>query len=85
MRNLPKYVEQLNFSRKLMKQPLLDADNLSLADIDGIVARLNSDFSPENLTHDGELSRAEVQKRHKFLSGVVYDLTKMGHNVQLEF
>ena len=83
MKNLTKYVDQLNFARKLMKQPLLDASNLSRTDIDGICARLSSDFSPENLTHDGELSRAQVQQRVKLLNGVVSDLAKLGHTVEI--
>lgn len=85
MKHLTKYVDQLNFTNRLFKKPLLDVNKLSHTDIDHICSRLNSDFSPENLTHDGELSRAQVQQRVKFLNGVVSDLQKLGYNIQLEY
>ena len=49
MKHLTKYVDQLNFANRLFKKPLLDANKLSRTEIDHICARLNSDFSPENV------------------------------------
>jgi hypothetical protein len=38
------------------------------ADRAALLARLDADLSPENLTCDGELPRAEVQRRYRFLT-----------------
>ena len=42
-----------------------------------IASSLEADLSPENLTCDGELPRAQVQARYKELMAAVKDLTKL--------
>lgn len=42
-----------------------------------VASALEADLSPENLTCDGELSRAQVQARYKELMAVDKDLTKL--------
>jgi hypothetical protein len=38
---------------------------------------LDADLSPENLTCDGELSRAEINRRHKVLKAAATELARM--------
>ena len=44
---------------------------------------LDADLSPENLTCDGELPRAEVQRRHKMLSAAAQELQKLDPGVKI--
>ena len=83
MKHLNKYLDQMNFARKMFNQPLLVATSLTTADVETITARINSDYSPENLTCDGELSRTEVQARLQLLGGTVRDLESLGFVVEL--
>lgn len=70
MKNLQAYVDRKNSWGKLFGgEPLvIGRDNQKIA------SSLDADLSPENLTCDGELSRSEVQKRHKFLSAAAREL-----------
>jgi hypothetical protein len=42
---------------------------------------IDSSLSPENLTCDGELPRAEVNRRYKELTGAAKDLIKLDPSV----
>ena len=84
MKQLQAYLDQVNFARKLFNKPLYTVSNLTQADVDQLCAKINSDYSPENLTCDGELSRAQVQARLRTLNGAVKDLHAMGFNLTLE-
>lgn len=84
MKNLRQYIDQINFGRTLMQNPTIDPDNLTNDDLDSICTRLSSDYSPENLTCDGELSAAQVRQRVKFLNSVVQDLEDQGHSVIID-
>jgi hypothetical protein len=44
---------------------------------------LDCDLSPENLTCDGELSRAQVNAKFKALSGAAMDLRKLDPTVKM--
>jgi hypothetical protein len=46
-----------------------------------VAERLDSCLSPENLTCDGELPRAEVQRRYKELTAAAKDLIKLDPSV----
>ena len=46
----------------------------SAADRQRIAEMIDADLSPENLTCDGELSRAQVQARYKSLTTVAAEL-----------
>ena len=67
------YVEGLNFWKRFAKKPLL-VFPLTQADVDEIARRLDNDMEPENISCDGELSRAQVQAKYNKLSGVKKDL-----------
>jgi hypothetical protein len=42
-----------------------------------VAACLDSDLSPENLTCDGELSRAEIVRRHRVLTAAATELARV--------
>ncbi len=78
---IEQYVDQKNqwavmFGGK--KLSLLDkADRQRIAD------SLDADLSPENLTCDGELPRAEVQKRYNFLTRAAKELKSIDPSVEI--
>lgn len=42
-----------------------------------VAESLDADLSPENLTCDGELSRAEINRRHKVLTAAATELARV--------
>jgi hypothetical protein len=42
-----------------------------------VAESLDADLSPENLTCDGELSRAEIVRRHKVLTAAATELARL--------
>ena len=75
MSALTDYVEQRNrYNAIFGKAPLslaIAADRQAIADM------IDSNLSPEHLTCDGELSRAQVQKRYKQLTTAARQLKKV--------
>ena len=56
---------------------------LNKADRQRIADMLDADLSPENLTCDGELPRAEVQKRYNFLTKAAKELKSIDPAVEM--
>jgi hypothetical protein len=56
---------------------------LNKADRQRIADSLDADLSPENLTCDGELPRAEVQKRYNFLTRAAKELKSIDPAVEM--
>ena len=56
---------------------------LNKADRQRIADMLDADLSPENLTCDGELPRAEVQKRYNFLTKAARELKSIDPAVEM--
>jgi hypothetical protein len=56
---------------------------LDKADRQRIADSLDADLSPENLTCDGELPRAEVQKRYNFLTRAAKELKSIDPAVEI--
>jgi hypothetical protein len=56
---------------------------LAKADRQRIADMLDADLSPENLTCDGELPRAEVQKRYNFLTKAAKELKSIDPAVEM--
>lgn len=56
---------------------------LNKADRQRIADMLDADLSPENLTCDGELPRAEVQKRYNFLTKAAKELRSIDPAVEM--
>jgi hypothetical protein len=56
---------------------------LNKQDRQRIADMLDADLSPENLTCDGELPRAEVQKRYNFLTKAAKELKSIDPAVEM--
>jgi hypothetical protein len=76
---LEQYVEQKNRWGKMFGSKPLSL--LNAADRQKIADSIDSEMSPENLTCDGELSRADVSRRVKFLSRCAEELLSIDPSV----
>ena len=76
---LEQYVEQKNKWRGIFNQKPLSL--LNAQDRQAIANSIDSEMSPENLTCDGELPRAEVSRRIKFLSRCAEELLSIDPSV----
>ena len=79
---LEQYVEQKNKWNAIFKgrqYSLLNAE-----DRQAIANSIDADLSPENLTCDGELPRAEVQRRYKYLNRCAAELASIDSNVTFQ-
>jgi len=72
--NLKTYLERKNLWRNHTGEPDLTTDNLTPKDFESLFDSIENDLSPENLHCDGEISRAEAQKKYKFLMSVQKEL-----------
>ena len=72
MKNLQKYCAEKNTMRIIFGQHLLDP--LNPRHQQDIANKLDADLSPENISCDGELSRAQVAKRYKLYSAAAKEL-----------
>ena len=77
--NLEQYVDGINRWGKLFGTKELSL--LNAKDRQAVANRIDSDMSPENLTCDGELPRAEVARRVKFLSRCAEELLSIDSSV----
>lgn len=76
MRYLNQYLERYNFGRvHFDKLPALTVDTMTLEDAVKMADHMAMEFSPENLTCDGELSHSQVQARARLLKNAAYELT----------
>ena len=81
MKALQAYIEQKNKWQKLFKGPHYEIQTARGRQV--VAACLDADLSPENLTCDGELSRAEVQRRYKALREAAVQLTALDPQVKM--
>jgi hypothetical protein len=75
MKELKQYVELANKWNAIFK-----GEQFTLATAEGrrrVAQKLDADLSPENLTCDGELPRAEVNRRYKELTTAAKQLKKL--------
>jgi hypothetical protein len=75
MIELKKYVAQKNSFNAIFKGRAYDLS--SSADRQLVANALDSDLSPENLTCDGELPRAQVRTRAAFLQKAASQLVRL--------
>jgi hypothetical protein len=81
MKELKEFVERENKWSAIFKvQPL---DLKSAADRQKIADKLDSALSPENLTCDGELTRAQVNAKYRFLTKAAGQLLKLDPTVKI--
>jgi hypothetical protein len=78
--NLESYVERKNSWSKMFGSAELNLSNA--ADRQKIANSIDAELSPENLTCDGELSRAQVQTRYKALIKVAKELQQLDPSVK---
>jgi hypothetical protein len=79
MKALQAYIDQQNKWAKLWNEKPLNLD--SAADRKRIAEKIDCALSPENLSCDGELPRAEVNRRYRELTGAAKDLVKLDPSV----
>lgn len=73
-KHLAAYVETKNWVNRLFKKPELDVDCLTEADVQMLLASIDSDLSPENLTCDGELRGAKLKAKLNMINGAKAEL-----------
>jgi len=81
MKDLKQYVLKKNEWNKIFEGRIY---NLSIAlDRQAIADCIDADLSPENLTCDGELPRAQVISRKKFLDAAAKQLQVLDPSVKM--
>ena len=75
MKALNAYIDQQNAWGKIWGTAPLSLD--TAADRKRIAQKIDSALSPENLSCDGELPPAEVNRRYRELTGAARDLIKL--------
>jgi hypothetical protein len=81
MNALNQYVDRKNAWNALFKGEQFTLE--TAAGRQRIASSLDADLSPENLTCDGELPYAEVQKRQRTLNSAVVQLRAIDPSVQM--
>jgi hypothetical protein len=79
MKELKAYVEQANKWNALFKGEQYTLD--TAYGRQRLAQKIDADLSPENLTCDGELPRAEVNRRYKELTTAARELIKLDPSV----
>ncbi len=82
MKALQSYVDQKNKWYALFNKKANYLDLNKTADRQRVANMIDSELSPENLTCDGELSRAQVQARYKTLTQVAKELQQLDPSVK---
>jgi len=79
--NLTAFVDQENRFAAVFRRPALSLQSARYRQ--AIANRLDAALSPEHLTCDGEISRAEVARRYRFLSGAAKELLALDSSVKM--
>jgi hypothetical protein len=80
MNYLKTFVENRNAMNTIFKQPLLNLDQAK--DRQSIANMIDSALSPENLACDGELSRAQINRKYRELTGAAKELQALDPSVK---
>ena len=81
MKALQAYVDQKNKWNAMFRGEQFEVK--SAAGRKRVAQRLDADLSPENLTCDGELPRAEVTRRYKALTKAAQELVQLDPTVKM--
>ena len=81
MKSLQAYIDQQNKWNAMFRGEQFEVK--SAAGRQRVAQRLDADLSPENLSCDGELSRAEVTRRYKTLTAVSKELMQLDPSVKI--
>ena len=78
MKHLEQYLNRVNFARvHFHKKPAYTIGALTRVDAEAIAESLCCDASPENVTCDGEASRADVQAKMRLYRNAAADLLSL--------
>ena len=75
MKNLQSYIDQKNAWGNIFGKPGITFP-LDQKTVDSLARSLDSDWSPENLHCDGEISQREAQRKYNFYGRVIKELEK---------
>ena len=81
MKALQAYIDQQNKWNAMFRGEQFEVK--SAAGRQRVAQRLDADLSPENLSCDGELSRAEVARRYKTLTKAAQELVQLDPSVKI--
>ena len=81
MKQLKEFVERENKWSAIFGSPALSLQ--SAADRRAIASKIDACLSPENLTCDGELTRAQVEVKYRFLNKAAEQLLKLDPSVEI--
>ena len=73
MKNLQAYIDQKNTWGSFFNSPQINFP-LSQTQVNDLAHSLDGDLSPENLHCDGEISRAEADRKYRFYATVYREL-----------
>lgn len=76
--SLKLFLKEENTIARMFGQPEVSVDQIDEMVAQNLFGRLDCMLSPENLSCDGELSRAQVQKRYKCYTQAIRDLQDLG-------
>ena len=74
MKNLQHYIDNRNQWNSFFPNSKQITFPLSQKNADDLARSLDSDLSPENLHCDGEISRAEAQRKYNYYGSVIKEL-----------
>jgi hypothetical protein len=81
MKELKEFVDRENKWSSIFGSPALSLS--SAADRKKIANKIDACLSPENLTCDGELTRAQVSAKYRFLNKAAEQLLKLDPSVEI--
>jgi len=81
MKTLQAYIDQKNHWNSFFKGKQYEI--VSKVGRQEVAGMLDADLSPENLTCDGELPRAEVARRYKTLTKAAQELAQLDPSVKI--
>jgi hypothetical protein len=84
-KHLQDYLDQQNFWRAHQKKALYDIATLTAVQAQTIMDSLECSLSPENLSCDGELSRAQVNARYRQFTGAMKAIGVMFPQVRPQY
>lgn len=84
-KHLQTYLDQQNFWRVHQGKAPLDIATLTVVQAQNVMDSLECSLSPENLSCDGELSRAQVNARYRQFTGAMKAIGVMFPQVRPQY
>jgi hypothetical protein len=84
MRYLTQYLTQYNFGRRFFdKKPDVLVATMTIDEANDLAENMSAAWSPENLTCDGELSHAQVQRKAREIRNAAHELITLFPNLTI--